>query len=115
MLAFAYNISFNLISSRSGYHCSVAAKLVCQSNKVAKPRGWISQGVKREPEKGIERKEWREKDRKKERKRKESRRDRIKGQMQKPHTKANEELSLYQEAQEFEEQGGAIYSNLIIY
>jgi hypothetical protein len=56
--------------------------------------------------------EWR--GRKKERK-KRSGTDRVKGQIQKPHTQVNEELSLYQGTQALEEQGGAIFSNFIIY
>ena len=52
--------------------------------------------------------------RKKDRK-KESGRDRIKGQMQKPHTQVNDELPLYQGTQAMEEQGGAIFSHFIIY
>jgi hypothetical protein len=52
-------------------------------------------------------------ERKKERK--ESGRDRIKGQMQNPHTQVNEELSLYQGTQALEEQGCAIFSHFIIY
>ena len=39
MLAFAYNISFNLIPSRSAYHGAAVAKLVCQRNKSEEPRG----------------------------------------------------------------------------
>lgn len=53
-------------------------------------------------------------ERKKERK-KRSGTDRVKGQIQKPHTQVNEELSLYQGTQALEEQGGAIFSNFIIY
>jgi len=41
--------------------------------------------------------------------------DRIKGQMQKPHTQVNEEFPLDQGTQAFEEQGGAIFSHFIIY
>jgi hypothetical protein len=52
-------------------------------------------------------------ERKKERKK--SGRNRIRGQMQKPHTQVNEELSLYQGTQALEEQGGAIFSHFIIY
>ena len=103
MLAFAYNISFNLISSRSGYHGAAAAKLVCQRNKSEEPRGWTSQGVKREPEMGEEGRK------------KRSGRDRIKGKMQKPHTQVNEELPLHHGTRALEEQGGAICSHFIIY
>ena len=60
MLAFAYNISFNLILSRTRYHCVAA----WHSNKSVEPRGWTSEDVKREPENGMEKREERKKENK---------------------------------------------------